>query len=108
MTALRAVGAEEKPVDPPPVEAAAPAAKRRAPTVSEAAESGDHRALLVAMRARIASAIQDPKCSPRDLAALTRRLQDIAAEIVALDARAEEEAGEHAGSPDETWDPEAL
>jgi len=59
------------------------------------------------MRQRIATAVQDPSCPPRDLAALTRRLQDIAAEIKALDAlAAEEEADSDIG--DGAWDAEAL
>lgn len=50
-------------------------------SVADAAESGDRLLLLLAMRDRVATAISDPKCPPRDLAALTRRLQDIAKEI---------------------------
>jgi hypothetical protein len=37
------------------------------------------------MRDRIAKTISDPDCPPRDLASLTRRLQDIAREIDQLD-----------------------
>lgn len=75
-------------------------------TVEEAAQSGDHRALLVAMRTRIATTVAHPDCPPRDLAALTRRLQDIAREIEALDARAEEAAREDADLEDEPFDPD--
>lgn len=74
-------------------------------TVEEAAASGDHRALLVAMRTRIAKAVSHVDCPPRDLAALTRRLQDIAHEIEALDARAEEAAREDADVEDAPFDP---
>ena len=74
----------------------APPSKRRKLTVEQAAASGDHRALLVAMRERIAQTVSDPTCPPRDLAALTRRLQDIAAEIESIDARAKQEASEDA------------
>jgi len=81
---------------------------RRKKSVVEAAESGSHRDLLVAMRERIAKTVQNPNCPPRDLAALTRRLQDIAKEIESLDLRAAEEAKEGAVSPDEAWDAEAL
>jgi len=77
-------------------------------SVAQAAASGDHRALLVAMRERIAVTVSNPDCPPRDLAALTRRLQDIAKEIDVLDLRAKEEAREGAVSPDEAWDAEAL
>lgn len=97
---LRAVKAGEKAPPKPP------APKKM--TVEQAAEAGDHRSLLVAMRERIAKAVSDADCPPRDLAALTRRLQEIAKEIEALDARAAEEAKESAASPDEAWDAEAL
>ena len=92
---LRAVGADEKP----------PARM----TVSQAAASGDHRALLVAMRERIAQTVTNPDCPPRDLAALTRRLQDIAKEIEAIDLRAKEDGADAADvAEDEAWDAEAL
>lgn len=91
---LRAVSPDEKP----------PAKKL---TVAQAAESGTHRDLLVAMRDRIAKTVADPECPPRDLASLTRRLQDIAREIAALDARAEDDL-EVGGSADDTFDAEAI
>ena len=76
--------------------------------VAQAAETGDHRKLLVAMRERIARTVADPDCPPRDLAALTRRLQDIAREIESIDLRAAEE-GEHGGRvEDESFDPSAI
>ena len=78
-------------------------------TVAQAAASGNHRALLVAMRERIARTVSDPDCPPRDLAALTRRLQDIAKEIEAIDLRAKEEGADaHDLADDEAWDPAAL
>lgn len=73
----------------------------RAATVAQAAASGDHRALLVAMRERIARTVSDPDCPPRDLAALTRRLQDIAKEIEAIDLRAREEGSDAADVADD-------
>ena len=95
--ALRAVGADET---KPPV-------KKK--TVAEAAATGNHRELLVAMRERLARAVSNPDCPPRDLAALTRRLQDIAREIEALDLRAREEGADAADVvEDETWSSEAL
>ena len=72
-------------------------------SVAEAAKSGDHRALLVAMRDRIALAVQDSECPPRDLAALTRRLNEIAKDIRALDAAAQQEADERVPD-DEAFD----
>lgn len=94
---LRAVAAGEK---------AAPEPKKL--TVAQAAASGDHRSLLVAMRERIALTVSNPECPPRDLAALTRRLQEIAKEIEAIDLRAKEEAAEGGSTEDEAWDEEAL
>jgi len=61
----------------------APASKAKK-TVAQAAAEGSHLELLVAMRDRIAKAVSSEDCPPRDLAALTRRLQDVAAEIKAL------------------------
>lgn len=93
----------------PPLRAVQPGEMRPAKqSVAQAAATGDHRALLVAMRERIAVTVSNPECPPRDLAALTRRLQDIAKEIEALDLRAKEEAREGGVSPDEAWDAEAL
>jgi hypothetical protein len=77
-------------------------------TVAAAAATGDHRKLLVSMRERIAQTVSNPDCPPRDLAALTRRLQDIAKEIEALDRRAEQEGREGVSSPDEDFDASAL
>lgn len=96
---LRAVAADEQP-DPPP-------SKKRKQTVSQAAEGGKLRELLVAMRDRIAVTVADPNCPPRDLAALTRRLHEIARDIEAIDVAAEEE---HSGEPsaDDTWDSSAI
>lgn len=97
-TSLRAVAADE----------AAPAKPAKL-TVAQAAATGDHRALLVAMRERIARTVSDPDCPPRDLAALTRRLQDIAKEIEAIDLRAKEEGSDAADvADDEGWDASAL
>lgn len=75
---LRAVAPDEK----------APAAPK---TVDQAAKSGDRRALLVAMRDRIAKAVANTDCPPRDLASLTKRLSDIAQDIESIDARESDE-----------------
>jgi hypothetical protein len=82
--------------------------KARPLSVAQAAATGEHRALLVAMRERIAQTVSDPDCPPRDLAALTRRLQEIAKEISAIDLQAAEEAHHDARAADETWDEEAI
>ena len=79
-------------------------------SIVEAAQAGDQLELLVAMRSRVATAVQDPNCPPRDLAALTRRLQEIAREIEAIEARMRQEADEDGDSriPDAEWEPEAI
>ncbi len=76
---LRAVNATESAPQPPQ-------------SVAQAAASGSQRELLIAMRERIAQTVSDPDCPPRDLASLTRRLQDIAKDLAVVDARAAHEA----------------
>lgn len=89
---FRVVGADEK----------------RRLSITEAAEAGDHRELLVATRARVAKAVEDPNCPPRDLAALTRRLTEINREIEAIDAKLLQEAREDVSVADEEWDASTL
>lgn len=76
-------------------------------TVAQAAASGDHKALLVAMRTRIAQTVSDPDCPPRDLAALTRRLDDIAKQIHALELAERQEGGGDVPD-DEDFDPASV
>lgn len=84
----------------------APVAGKRAPkTVTEAAREGTPRELLVATRDRIAVAVENPNTPARDLAALTKRLMEIARDIEAIDARAKEEGAEDGGpTPDAEWE----
>lgn len=96
-TPLRAVGDDEAP--PPPV---------KPKTVSEAADKGTTRELLVAMRARIAKAVEDPNTPARDLAALTKRLVEVVRDIEALDAREGQGAENAEPVPDEAFDASAL
>lgn len=79
---LRAVSPDEK------------APPRKPKTVTEAAEKGSTRELLVAMRGRIAKAVEDPNTPARDLAALTKRLVEVVRDIEAIDARERQEAAE--------------
>jgi hypothetical protein len=58
-------------------------------SVSEAASDGSRLDLLIAMRARVAAAVEDPNTPPRDLAALTRRLMEISNEIASIEAQLE-------------------
>ena len=92
---LRAVAPDETPLRP------------RQMTVTSAAADGTHRDLLVAMRDRIARTVEDSGCPPRDLAALTRRLMEIAREIEAIDAMGQEGEGA-AATPDEPLDASAV
>jgi hypothetical protein len=93
---IRAVTADEKP------------APKRQKSVTQAADGGTSRELLVALRTRIAKQVEDVNCPPRDLASLSRRLLEIAKEIEALDAAAEQEAIENDEAEDEAFDASAL
>jgi hypothetical protein len=73
-------------------------------TVTDAATKGGRRDLLVAMRERVARAVEDGATPARDLAALTRRLMEIAREIEALDVRAAEELEDDNVAADEDWE----
>lgn len=77
-------------------------------TVTEAADKGTTRELLVAMRARIAKAVEDPNTPARDLAALTKRLVEVVRDIEAIDAREQQEAERGGPVSDEAFDAAAL
>jgi len=96
-SSLRVVTRDDAP--PPPA---------KPKTVSEAAEAGTTRELLVAMRARIAKAVEDPNTPARDLAALTKRLVEVVRDIEAIDAREEQEAERGGPVSDEAFSAEAL
>ncbi len=87
------------------------ATKKAAPkpkTVSQAAVLDDPRELLVAMRDRLALAVENLNTPPRDLAALTRRLHEVVRDIAAIDAAKDEGdgIGAAAATPDEEFDEE--
>jgi hypothetical protein len=86
----------------------APRASAKTKTVSEAADKGTTRELLVAMRTRIAKAVEDPNTPARDLAALTKRLMEVARDIEAIDARAEQEGTTSAQVSDGAFDASAI
>jgi len=77
-------------------------------SVTKAASDGNRRELLVAMRSRVATAVEDPNTPARDLAALTRRLMEIAKDIEAIDAAKEQEGSGAQATPDEAWDSSAI
>ncbi len=82
---------------------------RQAPSrsVAQAAKSGNQRELLVSMRDRIAETVSKPDCPPRELASLTKRLQDIVRDIAALDAMESENAS-NGGIVDSTFDASVI
>ena len=96
-TPLRAVSPGEKPAPP-----------KSPRTVTEAAESGTTRELLVAMRARIAKAVEDPNTPAKDLAALSNRLMQIVREIEAIDARTDEDGDAGDSVEDGAFDASAV
>lgn len=96
-----------------PLRAVAPGEKapKKAPpkTITQAAKEGTTRELLAALRDRLAKAVEDPNCPPRDLASLSRRLHEITRDIEAIDAAAGEGGiSDAVATPDEDVDPEAL
>lgn len=94
---LRAVKPDEKPP------------KKSKKTVSQAAEGGDRRELLVSMRSRLAKAVEDVNTPARDLAALSRRLLEVANEIEQIDlSDGDDEVGKAAATPDSEWDESAI
>ena len=95
---LRAVAADEKPPEKP----------TKPKTVTEAAKSGSTRDLLVAMRDRIAVAVEDPNTPARDLAALTKRLTETVKDIEAIDARDSEEGVGSRRVEDAIFNPAAV
>lgn len=74
----------------------------------------DHLNLLKRIQRRLSTAAFREKTAPRDLGALTRRLQDVSAEIATLEERVEME-GKHNGSARTaekartgSWNPDTL
>ena len=90
---LHVVADDEKPVPK----------RKRAASVADAVENGGQREQLVAMRSRIARAVDEPNIRGADLAALSRRLLEVVREIEAIDAREAEDAAESAATADESW-----
>ncbi|RIX26476.1 hypothetical protein [Amnibacterium setariae] len=72
--------------------------------IASAARSGNRRELLVALRDHIAAQL-DEGVGARELAPLSRRLVDVAAEIEAIDAATKSPVADAAQTPDEEWTP---
>lgn len=83
-----------------------PPAPKKKLTVAEAAATGDQLATLIATRDRIAVAVSSDGCSPRDLAALTKRLDDIIEKIKTLEGV--EQDGSTGPSADDSYDASAI
>lgn len=108
---LRAVGEDERPVDPnAPVPDPDQETHRepRTLTVDVAAREGDDLEFLMAIRDRLARAVADETCPPRELAALTRRLEQNRQQINAEKARRREEDDDADHVDDERWDEDAV
>lgn len=73
-------------------------------SVSSAAASGDHRQLLIAMRDRLAVAVSDPDCPPKDLAPLVNRLAAVAKDLAQMDATDPQPME----TVDDSYDPAAI
>jgi hypothetical protein len=93
---LRAVTPDEKAVPVTPK------------TVTQAAADGTTRELLVAMRTRIAVAVEDLNTPARELASLTKRLTEVVRDIEAIDAREEQEAKSSGEVTDEAFSYDAI
>ena len=92
----------------PVAEGEKPPVPSRPKTITEAADKGTTRELLVAMRARIAKAVEDPNTPARDLAALTKRLVEVVRDIEAIDARHAEDGGAGVEVQDGDFDAAAV
>ena len=80
----------------------------RPKTVSEAASGGTTRELLVAMRDRIAVAVEDKNTPARELASLTKRLIEVVRDIEGVDAREQQEATRRADATDQPFNASAI
>ncbi|ADG96555.1 conserved hypothetical protein [Segniliparus rotundus DSM 44985] len=74
--------------------------------VARAVETGSEIDRLNALQARLAGAIDDEGTPPRDLAALTRRLQDVSERLDSLMSEKAEQVA--AIVEDERWDGSAI
>ncbi len=98
---FRVVGSDERPVEEG-------SAEPRKLTVDVAAREGTDLEFLMSMRDRVADQVASPTCPPRELASLTRRLEELRKEIAAERARLREEAKDAEHIPDEAWDEAAI
>lgn len=90
-----------------PPDAVAPPDDKKAPQTIHQAAGSSERALLVALRDRIAADL-DKGVPAHALAPLSKQLREIAKEIEAIDQRAAEEEASSGPSADEDWDASAI
>lgn len=77
-------------------------------TVTHAAEHGTRRDLLVAMRRRLAAALEDDRTQSRDLSPIVMRLRELSAEIIDLDEREKSEETTKKAPLEAPWDASDL
>jgi hypothetical protein len=77
-------------------------------TLADAVADGTELELLELALARVATALDDPKCPAPAIASLTRRLQDLRKDIAAMRAASVEEGNGPADSPDTGFDAAAI
>ena len=81
---------------------------KRAKSIVQAARSNSEKELLLALRERIATAIDDVATPARDLASLSRRLMDISKELAAISEQEAGGGGVVELSADEPFSPETV
>jgi hypothetical protein len=103
---LRAVQPGEKPP-------AKKAPAKRAPRKLSAAVKLSRKTMLEALRDRLATAMEDPRAHPRDMANLTKQFLDVTEKLDTLAAqsgrgKAPAEKSAIANTPNEAWDEGAI
>lgn len=82
--------------------------ERKEHSVLSAVKDGDRLDLLLAQRRVIAKAVDSDKTSARDLAALTKRLEDVDEKIRILEADEEARDADNGPAEDEAFDGSAV
>jgi hypothetical protein len=87
-----------------PLAVVQPGARAPRPPKPLTVTAGDHHDLLVALRTRIAAAIDNPNTPAQALAALARQIREIDAALNEIDRPARtDEVSIAAATPDEQW-----
>lgn len=80
----------------------------RPKTIAEAAKSGSEKDTLMALRDRLAKAVDSDTTPARDLAALSKRLTDVMKDLKAFEQAESEEAVGGDVPDDAEFDPETV